>query len=185
MHANVTLSRSLLARAVVGAAGYAGYPNPDDPGDPNDPFGPYGPHGPVLNPGALVALNPQPLPPRAVTALQGRFRSDPIPITVARAIVGHAVSLYEVAEVLGAANVEKTLAAVRSQLDGVIDDWCGTKPPRPPFPHPRAHALWLLRAGAEMQVTVDALGDHALASTFAAAADKLMQTGLRQLDAAA
>jgi hypothetical protein len=180
MHANVTLSRSLLARAVLASAAYQ--PGPDDDGDPNNPFGPYGPHGPVLNPGVLVALNPQPLPPRAVTAIQGRLRSDPMPITIARAILGHAISLYEVAEVLGAAHVEKTLAAVRSQLDRVIDDWCGTKPPRPPFPHPRAHALWLLRAGAEMQVTADALGDHALSSTFAAGADKLMQTGLRQLE---
>jgi hypothetical protein len=57
------------------------YPNPDDPGDPSSPWGPYGPIGPVIS-GALrdlswVLLNPQPLPPREIGALQkvlGRFR---------------------------------------------------------------------------------------------------------------
>jgi hypothetical protein len=178
MHANVTVSRSLLARAVLAAAN----PNPDDPGDPRNPFGPYGPHGPVLNPALLAALNPQPLPPRAAAALDVRFRSpDPMPGIVA-GIIGHTASLYQVAEVLGAAQVEKTLAAVRSQLDGVIDDWCGTPPGPPPLPRPRAHALWLLQAGAEIQLAADALGDHPLATVFAAGADRLMQTGLRQIE---
>jgi hypothetical protein len=57
------------------------YPNPDDPGDPSPPWGPYGPIGPVIS-GLLrdlswVLLNPQPLPPRDIGALQkvlGRFR---------------------------------------------------------------------------------------------------------------
>src|SRR5215208_2672803 len=50
------------------------YPNPDDPGDPSSPWGPYGPIGPVIS-GLLrdlswVLLNPQPLPPREIGALQ-------------------------------------------------------------------------------------------------------------------
>jgi hypothetical protein len=50
------------------------YPNPDDPGDPSSPWGPYGPIGPVIS-GLLrdlswVLLNPQPLPPRDLGALQ-------------------------------------------------------------------------------------------------------------------
>ena len=50
------------------------YPNPDDPGDPSSPWGPYGPIGPVIG-GVLrglswVLLNPQPLPPRDIGALQ-------------------------------------------------------------------------------------------------------------------
>src|SRR5215204_7184698 len=57
------------------------YPKPDDPDDPSPPWGPYGPIGPVIG-GALrdlswVLLNPQPLPPRDIGALQkvlGRFR---------------------------------------------------------------------------------------------------------------
>ena len=59
------------------------YPNPDDPGDPNSPWGPYGPIGLVIG-GALrdlswVLLNPQPLPPRDIGALEkvlGRFRTS-------------------------------------------------------------------------------------------------------------
>src|SRR5215210_3416302 len=57
------------------------YPNPDDPGDLSPQWGPYGPIGPIIS-GALrdlswVLLNPQPLPPRDIGALQkvlGRFR---------------------------------------------------------------------------------------------------------------
>src|SRR5215207_10027162 len=60
------------------------YPNPDDPGDPSPPWwGPYGPIGPVIG-GVLrslswVLLNPQPLPPRDIGAVQkvlGRFRRN-------------------------------------------------------------------------------------------------------------
>src|SRR5215203_6449554 len=59
------------------------YPNPDDPGDPRPPWGPYGPIGPVIG-GVLrglswVLLNPQPLPPRDIGALQkvlGRSRTS-------------------------------------------------------------------------------------------------------------
>src|SRR5215204_4670656 len=59
------------------------YPNPDDPGDPSPPWGPYGPIGPVIG-GVLrslswVLLNPQPLPPRDIGAVQkilGRSRTS-------------------------------------------------------------------------------------------------------------
>src|SRR5215208_4591115 len=59
------------------------YPNPDDPGDPSSPWGPYGPIGLVIG-GALrdlswVLLNPQPLPPRDIGAVQkvlGRSRTS-------------------------------------------------------------------------------------------------------------
>ena len=59
------------------------YPNPDDPGDPSPPWGPHGPIGPVIG-GVLrglswVLLNPQPLPPRDIGAVQkilGRFRTS-------------------------------------------------------------------------------------------------------------
>src|SRR5215204_4472208 len=59
------------------------YPNPDDPGDPSPPWGPYGPIGPIIG-GVLrglswVLLNPQPLPPRDIGAVQkvlGRSRTS-------------------------------------------------------------------------------------------------------------
>src|SRR5215208_969084 len=59
------------------------YPNPDDPDDPSPPWGPYGPIGPIIG-GVLrslswVLLNPQPLPPRDIGAVQkilGRSRTS-------------------------------------------------------------------------------------------------------------
>src|SRR5215204_1801302 len=60
------------------------YPNPDDPGDLSPPWwGPYGPIGPVigvvLRGLSWVLLNPQPLPPRDIGAVQkvlGRSRTS-------------------------------------------------------------------------------------------------------------
>ena len=56
------------------------YPHPDDPGDPSSPWGPYGPIGPVIS-GLLrdlswVLLNPQPLPPREIGAVQKILGQD-------------------------------------------------------------------------------------------------------------
>jgi hypothetical protein len=77
MNEPISVSRAALVRLLDAVL----YPNPDDPGDPSPPWGPYGPIGPVIG-GALrdlswVLLNPQPLPPRDIGALQkvlGRFR---------------------------------------------------------------------------------------------------------------
>src|SRR5215212_2534122 len=77
MNEPINATRAALVRVLDAVL----YPNPDDPGDPSSPWGPYGPIGPVIG-GALrdlswVLLNPQPLPPRDIGALQkalGRFR---------------------------------------------------------------------------------------------------------------
>src|SRR5829696_3654172 len=76
------------------------YPNPDDPGDPSSPWGPYGPIGLVIG-GALrdlswVLLNPQPLPPRDIGALQkvlGRFRRRSTSAEREDVVYGNAVRL--------------------------------------------------------------------------------------------
>ena len=77
MNKPINVSRAALVRLLDAVL----YPNPDDPGDPSSPWGPYGPIGPVIS-GLLrdlswVLLNPQPLPPRDIGALQkvlGPFR---------------------------------------------------------------------------------------------------------------
>src|SRR5829696_9202424 len=77
MNEPINVSRAALVKLLDAVL----YPNPDDPGDPSSPWGPYGPIGPVIS-GLLrdlswVLLNPQPLPPRDIGALQkvlGRFR---------------------------------------------------------------------------------------------------------------
>jgi hypothetical protein len=76
------------------------YPNPDDPGDPRSPWGPYGPIGPVIS-GLLrdlswVLLNPQPLPPREIGALQkilGRFRRSRVGVLLILVIISLSVWL--------------------------------------------------------------------------------------------
>jgi hypothetical protein len=76
------------------------YPNPDDPGDPSSPWGPYGPIGPVIS-GLLrdlswVLLNPQPLPPREIGALQkilGRFRRSRVGVLLILVIISLSVWL--------------------------------------------------------------------------------------------
>src|SRR5215204_2831503 len=76
------------------------YPKPDDPDDPSPPWGPYGPIGPVIG-GALrdlswVLLNPQPLPPRDIGALQkilGRFRRSRVSVLLILVIISLSVLL--------------------------------------------------------------------------------------------
>ncbi len=70
MNQTINVTRATLVRLLDAVL----YPNPDDPGDPSSPWGPYGPIGPVIS-GLLrdlswVLLNPQPLPPREIGALQ-------------------------------------------------------------------------------------------------------------------
>src|ERR671920_2205108 len=79
MNQPINVTRAALVRLLDAVL----YPNPDDPGDPSSPWGPYGPNGPVIG-GVLrdlswVLLNPQPLPPRDIGAVQkvlGRFRTS-------------------------------------------------------------------------------------------------------------
>ena len=80
MNEPVNVTRAALVKLLDAVP----YPNPDDPGDPSPPWwGPYGPIGPVIG-GVLrglswVLLNPQPLPPRDISALQkvlGRSRAS-------------------------------------------------------------------------------------------------------------
>jgi hypothetical protein len=76
MNQPINVTRAALVRLLDAVL----YPNPDDPGDPNSPWGPYGPIGPVIS-GLLrdlswVLLNPQPLPPREIGALQKILGQD-------------------------------------------------------------------------------------------------------------
>ena len=73
MNQPINVRRAALVRLLDAVL----YPNPDDPGDPRSPWGPYGPIGPVIS-GLLrdlswILLNPQPLPPREIGALQQIF----------------------------------------------------------------------------------------------------------------
>ena len=76
MNQPINVTRAALVRLLDAVL----YPNPDDPGDPSSPWGPYGPIGPVVS-GLLrdlswVLLNPQPLPPREIGAVQKILGQD-------------------------------------------------------------------------------------------------------------
>ena len=76
MNQPINVTRAALLRLLDAVL----YPNPDDPGDSSSPRGPYGPIGPVirwaLRDLSWVLLNPQPLPPREIGALQKILGQD-------------------------------------------------------------------------------------------------------------
>ncbi len=123
MSETITLTKAALVRLLD----ELGYPSPDDPG-------PYGPIGPIIRRAfrdlSWVLLNPQPLPPRA--------EPNPEPwrlALLARGLIDRVVGQYQLAEILGAAEpAEKAVGTICSYLRDVIDDWCGTRPPKWPWP---------------------------------------------------
>src|SRR5215208_7025065 len=96
MNQPINVTRAALVRLLDAVL----YPNPDDPGDPSSPWGPYGPIGPVIS-GLLrdlswILLNPQPLPPREIGALQkilGRFRRSRVGVLLILVIISLSVWL--------------------------------------------------------------------------------------------
>src|ERR671921_285589 len=96
MNQPINVTRAALVRLLDAVL----YPNPDDPGGPSSPWGPYGPIGPVIS-GPLrdlswVLLNPQPLPPREIGALQkilGQVRRSRVGVLLILAIISLSVWL--------------------------------------------------------------------------------------------
>lgn len=123
-------------------------------------------YGPLRNRGDLVALNPQPLPPKAFADAAVELAG-----TIVRMAAGE-----EARAVAGAGFVES-----------IIDEWCGTPWPRRwPFPVPVgggepgpyeilagrvAAALALASAGSRIQ-------DEGLAAALLAGADRLAEAAL-------
>jgi hypothetical protein len=204
MDESITISKASLVQLIGDL-----YPDPNDPGDPSNPWGPYGPIGPVIS-WALrhvswALLNPQPLPPVAGPgpvpwSLAGpgpqpwifEWRSGPRPIPwLARMVIDRIVAEYQFAEVAaGARRSEGALEGVRIRISEFVDDFCGTRPPRWPLPWPwppkldpaQIRSLDLLMAGAQFQRAADAMADNPLQADFTAAADRLLETGLKRLE---
>ena len=113
-----------------------GYPNPEEPMPPG-PWDPvirralerailrFGPLPDPWRPSMLdrVALNPQPLPPKVALA-----------VTLAEEVVDRAVLIDQVA---GGDNAPGPSAGTKYIAD-FIEDWCGTRPKRPPRPPKRS-----------------------------------------------
>ncbi len=187
MNPNITLTKTALVSLLDDAL----YPNPDDPG-------PYGPIGPVIRAAlgnlSRVLLNPQPLPPRSEPNPDPwRFEPEPEPwrsAILARTVIDRVVAQYQFAETLaGAQQSERSLQAVRSQIQAFVDDYCGTRPPKWSWPWPwppkvdstRLRPIDLLVAGAQFQKA--AALQNPLQADFSSAADQLFETGLKRLGA--
>jgi hypothetical protein len=201
MNGTITLTKAALVSLLDAVLN----PNPDDPGNPNDPWGPYGPFGPVIRGWSSVALNPRPLPPMA-GPVPDPWRAGPGPqpwragprpepwraALLARAVIGRAVTQYQFAEVLvGTQHAARMIEAVGSQIHEFVDDYCGTGPRRWPWPWPwpptfeppQRRPLELLVAAAQFQKAADVGVDSPLQAEFSAAADRLFETGLREMQA--
>ncbi len=164
---HITLTRSAFASMLNSVL----YPNPDDSGNPSNPFGPFGPGGPVMQRWLWAALNPQPLPPGP----------DPYRAAfAARVIISRAAAQYDMAEVLGDEQSERSIIIVGGKVSEIVDEWCGT--PVPGHHGPGPHFIGLLAAGVQFQKAADTMRNSPLRSVFADAAGKLFKTGLAQME---
>ena len=82
---------------------------------------------------------------------------------------------------------------IQRNVNGLVDDWCGTGAHPRPFPWPwgpllrgteELQPIELIVAGAQFQKAADALEGSALQGTFEGAADRLFKNGLSRLDEA-
>ena len=196
---------NLQVKSIARLLDALGYPNPDDPD------GDWGPIGPVVHGISWVALNPQPLPPRWVVGIIKQFgphadqwtegpgpqpwkKPGPVPdpwkgALLARVEIDRMVVLARMVEAVGG----ERQGVVRRQLAEILDEWCGT-PPRPRWPLPWPFPFkWrdeefkigpadLILMGVQFHKAAEGLRDSGLAEDFAAAADRLTQTGLERLE---
>lgn len=100
--------------------------------------------------GDFAALNPQPLPPRALYV-----------VALGRAAISRAELISEASSHAGGTGI-----AGRYIMD-LIDDWCGTPPRRIPWPKPEPHPEWA-------QTSLGAL-DHLI---FASVLEQALATGI-------
>lgn len=196
MKENITISKASFVDLLSNF-----YPNPEDPG-------PYGPLGPIiswaLRDTSWVLLNPQPLPPKAGPSpdpwiagpgpqpwrFEGRLGPGPVP-WLARMVIDRVIAEYRFATLaIEAGRSEGALEGFRLRISELVDDLCGTRPPRWPLPWPwppkldpdQIRPLDLLLAGAQFQRAADAMVDNPLQADFTAAADCLLETSLKRLE---
>lgn len=187
MSRNLTLSKNSLVSLLE-----AGFPAPDD-------SGPIGPFGPIIRERLSWALlNPQPLPPGPPdplrrARLENAAGPSPDPwrtALLARTLIDQTLAQLGFAQLLGAAQSESAVKGVRSRIKEMADEFCGTVPHHFPLPHPwppkfdftRLTAIDILVVGVQFQRTADAMTNNPLQADFAAAADQLLETGLKRFE---
>lgn len=131
-----------------------------------------------LRPGDLVALNPQPLPPRE------RFI-----LALGEAVVARAEQLAEATSAIGDQGEERGIIIVGGYVGRLVDDWCGTGyRPRWPFPGPppwwfqqEVSARDILTLGASLHQASREAFHLVVGRALDEQADKLAQVGLERM----
>ena len=191
MDGNLNVTKASLVKLLDGVL----YPNPDDPGNQTNPWGPYGPVGPLIgglqHVFAMVMLNPQPLPPQSELQRSGSVSVPWRSALVARAVIDQSVAQYQFAEVVGGGeHSEGAIETIRRHIREFVDDYCGTGARRWPLPWPfplgldpaELNPIDLLVAGAQFQKAADSVADGPLQADYSAAADRLLETGMKRLE---
>ncbi|WP_156964429.1 hypothetical protein [Methylocapsa aurea] len=179
-----TISDRALVALVTQLTG--GYPNPDD----TSPPGPWGPvirqalerlrraSGPVPDPWLEVALNPQPLPPKAAFAT-----------AFAQQIVDRVLVLQDVADAMPRQGEQQGIIIVSGYISRFVDDYCGTGFRfKWPFPGPRpnwfteeVNGADLILAGVQFERAAAEISNEELTRSLIDGAARLKETGLARL----
>jgi hypothetical protein len=122
-----------------------------------------------------VTLNPQPLPPRWVVAIEFlRLAADRL------------VMIQEAADAINAGS-DRSIIVVGGRISELVDFVCGTSfprkiPPRPgPEPDPRLTGHELVLMGAELVRCSKTIANETLAPEFTAAGENLIDAGFERL----
>ena len=190
--------RQKFVTALASLAGHY-YPNPDDEPKP----GPWDPIiktaiskflGPfpepwrltayrrpaiydAIDPMSLVALNPQPLPPRELVVAE-----------IARTAVERFALSQEIADMTNSAGNEQGIIVVGGKVSQFVDDFCGTVVYKKiPIPGPKGpedekfSGRELILAGLQFLNGTGSTTNEALQREFQNAGEKLVDEGLRRI----
>ena len=192
MNDSITISHKALMAILNSFIG--GYPDPDNslPPGPVDPIirrtfdrvryqlapQPEPWLASLPNPSIQVALNPQPLPPRlAYTTV------------LAQEIINSITNLQDIADTLPEDAQARVGEVANRRLQVFLDEYCGTTPPKSPFPGPRPrngvvqgfNSLELVVLGTQFEAAATTLMNEGLQQALSTAGTKLIEQGTAQL----
>lgn len=121
------------------------------------------------------------------TRIPGTLAPTPQPwrsAFLARRVIDQAVAQYQFIE--ASAGQDRAMESTRSYIREFVDDYCGTRPPRWPWPQvgdlAQLSPIDLLMAGAQFQKAADAMMENPMQTDFSEAADQLFEAGLRRME---
>lgn len=179
---------SLVNELTLGSSRFT--PDPDDPNPAPWPWRHLinkavdrvvtglGIHGSPLS---RVALNPQPLPPKAQFAMM-----------LGQEVIGQAAMMHQMANALNGNGEERGIIIVGGFINRFVDDICPTPPvikfphldwpfPPDPDPHPEWSGLELAIIGTQFQNEARTLRNTDIQSVFYEAGEKLLHVALSRM----